>query len=125
MKDQINELCAQLGDDQNGRKLLLDVMLKAADYVRAVSVMEATLLVSNAEGKEHRDMAALLDRNRSLAHDALIDSLNISCRYLAKHYPEVPAGGIYPEPTHLLERNRRAIGDWAGKIVNELFVNRL
>ncbi len=124
MKARISEILAVIGDDQNGRKLLLEVITKAGDYVRAVTVMESTLLVTKATGEELREMSTLLDRNRSLAHDALIDSLNISSRYLAKNFPAAPAGGIYPEPSHLLDRNRRAIGHWAGQLVNELFTER-
>jgi hypothetical protein len=86
--------------------------------------MESELLTTVADGEERRTLSERLDRNRTLAHNALIDALNGSSRYLAENYPDLPPGGIYPEPSPLMDRNRRAIGDWAGRVVTEMFVGR-
>lgn len=104
--------------------LVLDVIRRSGEYVVEVNLLEAELMKSG-EGEEYRHLTTELDWRRSQCHDALIDAINISCRYLAKNYPdELPPGGIYPEPSHLIERNRRAIGDWAGTVVNGLFAAR-
>ena len=124
MKKRLLQALELIGDDLQGRKLIDQALAAAADYVRAVIAMESGLTTSILEGKELRDLTERLDRNRSLAHNSLIDTLNISARYLSRTYPECPPGGIYPEPSHLLDRNRRAIGDWAGKIVQEIFIGR-
>jgi hypothetical protein len=109
-------------DDQQGRELMRRALVAAADYVRTVTAMETERLTSSAEGEERRSLTEQLDRNRTLAHNALIDALAISSRHCARHHPEeIPAGGIYPEPADLIDRNRRAIGDWAGRVVDELF----
>jgi len=110
--------------DGTGTGLVLDVLKRCGEYVSAVVALEAGYLMI-ADGDDYRQTIQGLDRRRSQCHDALIDAVIISCRYLNKNYPgSVPDGGIYPDPTHLLERNRRAIGDWAGKISNALFLNR-
>jgi hypothetical protein len=111
-----------MSDDPHGQELVGRALVAAADYVRAVVAMEAGLLTTRAEGEERRSLSEQLDRNRTLAHNALIDALVISSRYCARHHPEdIPAGGVYPDPDHLMDRNRRAIGDWAGRVVDELF----
>lgn len=125
MKKLLAEVLEMLADDQQGRKLVDHVLIAAAYYVRTVVAMESALLTTLAEGEERRELTEHLDRNRTLAHNALIDSLNICVRYLNIQYPgQCSVGGIYPEPSQLLDRNRRAIGDWAGRIVNELFTSR-
>src|SRR5512133_26213 len=113
-----------LKDDSAGTSLVRDVIKRCGEYVSAVTSLEAGCLMC-AEGEEYRQQTAELDMRRSQCHDALIDAINISCRYLVRHYPaDLPPGGIYPEPSHLLDRNRRAIGDWAGRVVSELFIKR-
>lgn len=121
---QVRRVMAAAKDDPAGTGLVLDVIRRSGEYVVAVNLLEAELMKSG-EGEEHRRQICESDRRRSQCHDTLIDAINISCRYLAKQYPgELPEGGIYPEPAHLIDRNRRAIGDWAGRIVNELFTTR-
>lgn len=124
MIERIREVLDTIGDDAQGRKLVTQVLQAAADYVRAVTAMEGELLGTLADGEERRQLTERLDRNRTLAHNALIDALNICTRYLGKGYPDLPPGGIYPEPAHLMDRNRRAIGDWAGRVVTEFFTTR-
>ena len=125
MKNRVQCILNELGDDQQGKKLVGAVLKATAEYVRAVTLMEAELMASTLDGAELRNLTEILDRSRTLAHNALIDALNICTRYLTNNYPDMnPANGIYPEPSHLIERNRRAIGDWAGRIVHELYTTR-
>ena len=121
---QIRTAILLLKDDPAGSSFVRDVIKRCGEYVSAVNTLEAACLMS-AEGEEYRQQTTELDMRRSQCHDALIDAINISCRYLARHYPgDLPPGGIYPQPSHLLDRNRRAIGDWAGQVVTQLFIKR-
>lgn len=122
--ERIRQVVRVLGDDPSGQSLVKDVLRRVGDYVTAVNRLEVELLVGG-EGAEYRQEIEELDRRRSQGHDALIDAINICCRYLMKQYPDrVPPGGVYPEPGHLINRNRRAIGDWAGAVVAGLFASR-
>jgi hypothetical protein len=121
---QLRRVMAVIKDDPTGTGLVLDVVRRAGEYVAAVNLLEAELM-RPGEGEEYRRRVGDLDRRRSQCHDALIDAVNISCRYLAKSYPgELPPGGLYPDPDHLIGRNRRVIGDWAGALVSGLFSGR-
>lgn len=114
----------ELKNDDRGTMLVLDVIKRCGEYVSAVVALEAGYHMT-AEGEDYRQKMTDLDRRRSQCHDALIDAIIICCRYLITHYSgKFPDGGIYPDPTHLLEINRRAIGDWAGRISNSLFLSR-
>lgn len=106
-------------------RLIRDVLRCAEQYVAAVCQMEAELLFADPEGALYREQMQALDQNRTLAHNALLDAINICNRYLRKLLGEaMPPGGIYPDPEHITNANRRAIGNWAGKVVEELFVAR-
>lgn len=106
-------------------RLIRDVVRCAGTYVSAVNELELELLCADPTGQQYRDTIENLDRNRTLAHNGLIDSINICNRYLRKLLGDaMPPGGIYPEPDHIANGNRRAIGDWAGKLSNELFCHR-
>lgn len=106
-------------------RLIRDVLLCAQQYVAAVYQMETELLFVDPEGSLYREQVQALDQNRTLAHNALIDAINICNRHLRKLLGEsMPPGGIYPEPGHISSGNRRAIGDWAGNVVEALFVAR-
>lgn len=103
-------------------RLMRDVLRSAEQYVATVCQMEAELLFADPEGALYREQVQALDQNRTLAHNALLDAINICNRYLRKLLGEaMPAGGIYPDPEHIASANRRAIGDWAGRLVEQLF----
>ena len=120
----IHTALIELKNDDRGTMQVLDVVKRCGEYVSVVVAHEAGYHMT-AEGEDYRQKMLNLDKRRSQSHDALIDAIIICCRYLKKHYPgKFPDGGIYPDPTHLLERNRRAIGDWAGRISNAMFLSR-
>lgn len=121
----IKQVIMQASGDVVSCRLIKDVMSNAQGYVAAVCEMEAELLFANPEGPLYREQVQALDQNRTLAHNALIDAINICNRQLRKQLGDsMPPGGIYPEPGHISSGNRRAIGDWAGRIVEQLFCQR-
>jgi len=109
--------------DVTGLSLIAAVTNKAADYVSAVTATEAHLLAGGALGDEDY---IRLDKVRTLSHNALIDAINICNRYLlGKYRDELPATGIFDGPAEVLQKpDRRAIGDWAGELVAEMFATR-
>ena len=121
----IKQVVQQAAGDEVACRLIRDVLRCAEQYVAAVCQMEADLLFADPEGALYREQVQALDQNRSLAHNALIDVINICNRYLRKLLGDaMPPGGIYPDPEHIASANRRAIGSWAGKVVEGLFVAR-
>ena len=124
MKKRLHRILLIIGDDATGRQLIGKVLSTAIGYVQAVATMESELLLTLQDEADLRVLTKSLDDRRTAAHNALIDALNSCTRYLVRTCPECNEYGLYPEPIHLIERNRRAIGDWAGKIVQELFVER-
>lgn len=112
-----------LNDDTVGIKLTAEVFQKALNYVNAVNSLEHYLILKG----DDKDEIKRLDQRRTLAHNALIDAIKIANRYLFTHYGTevIPAGGVYSgDPLHLSKENRKAIGDWAGKLVFEVFMSR-
>lgn len=121
----LKQIITLVADEPVTCRLVRDVLSRVHEYLLAVNEMETELLFADAEGPSYRELVQNLDRNRTSAHNALIDSINICNRQLRKVLGDaMPPGGIYPEPTHISTGNRRAIGDWAGRLVEELFANR-
>ncbi len=121
-KSRILNIIKILMNDATGINLIADVLNKTLNYVNAVNILEHYVML----GGDDQDEIHRLDQRRTLAHNALIDSVNICNRYLFKNYKDaVPPGGVYSDdPLHLSPENRRAIGNWAGKLVSDVFENR-
>ncbi len=121
-KDRILNIIKILNNDATSINLTADVLNKALNYINAVNTLEHYVML----GGDDQDEIQRLDQRRTLAHNALIDSVNICNRYLLKNYKDaVPPGGVYSDdPLHLSSGNRRAVGNWAGKLVSEVFENR-
>jgi hypothetical protein len=120
---RIVELCNIIAGDATSITLIKEVLIKALNYVNAVNILEHYVML----GGDDQDEIQRLDQRRTLAHNALIDSVKITNRYLFSHYGGdiIPVGGIYSDaPLHLSTGNRRAIGDWAGRLVSEVFQSR-
>ncbi len=98
------------------RKMIKKMIHDAADYVRAVVVMETA--ASNIEGLDSADAKEIresTDRARSMAHDAFISSVNAVNRICDKHgVPHIYSGGA----------ERREYGDFAMEIVADIFAKR-
>ena len=75
------------------------------------------------EGEDLRELTEVLDKNRKLAHEALISDLHIFNRYLLKNYEDAPIGGLYSKSPDSI-RDRVAIADWAGELLAALFNER-
>ena len=122
-KERIIEILALIKEDKTATAITVEVMVKAVNYVDAVYNMETALA---ADKKIPAPEIAIMDQRRALAHNALIDSIFICNRYLFTHFERVPIGGIYSADPETLSpvTNRRAVGDWAGKLVAEMFDKR-
>lgn len=112
--NRIKELAECCNEVQ--RKMIKKMIHDAADYVRAVVVMETA--ASNIEGLDSADAKEIresTDRARSMAHDAFISSVNAVNRICDKH-------GVPPIYTGSAER--REYGDFAMELVEDIFANR-
>jgi len=121
----IRQVLVLVNNEPIASRLIRDVLRCAEQYVAAVCQMEAELLFADPEGALYREQVQALDQNRTLAHNALLDAINSCNRHLRRLLGDaMPPGGIYPEPAHISAGNRRAIGDWAGRLVEQLFRGR-
>lgn len=114
LRNRIAALCALCDEDE--RDLIETMIRSAADYVRAVVVMEAA--ASNYAGREAeqlRTTVAELDRSRRTVHNGLISSVDIVNRICAAH--DAPL--IYTG-----DEKRRHYGDFALSLVQEIFEAR-
>ena len=118
-------------NDSRGLKLIQELVDKCARYIDIASIAEAhskMLRSGNFAGGEGildvQRASENLDRNRKLAHDALISQLIIVNRYISSK-KDIPLGGIYSlDPRTLIEPyeydSRVKIGDWAKYLTNAL-----
>ena len=92
------------------------MMLSAAEYVRAVTVMEtASANVADRDFEEAREPKESTDRTRSNAHNDLIACVNAVNRICDKHgVLRVYTGG----------EARREYGDFAFALVSDVFTNK-
>ena len=112
--DKIRELVDRCNDME--RSLIQDMIHNAADYVRAVTIMEtAASNIAGLDADESKEAKQSTDRARSIAHDAFISSVNVVNRICDKHgVPRIYTGGT----------ERRAYGDFAMEIVADIFEKR-
>lgn len=102
--------------DADFREALQDMILAASTYVKAVISAECALHnFEGLTGEEKRERISSSDLHRQNAHNAFISAVNIVNR-LAKSagYPPVYTGG----------EDRRAYGDFAITIVDDMFARR-
>lgn len=119
-KLRIKTVLSIVKGNETAERLVAVVLTKAHLYVSAVCALETYLLTAagavDPVEREH------LGRLRSIAHNSLIDSIAICNRYILERFEAVPVGGVYDGSIlDLRDKNRRAIGDWAGDLVSELF----
>ena len=112
--DKIRELAKICTDGQ--RMLLREMIHDAADYVRAVTVMEtAASNIAGLDGDAAKDAIGTTDRARTVAHDAFIASVNVVNRICDKHeFPRIYTGGDA----------RREYGDFALELIGNIFAKR-
>lgn len=102
--------------NSEGRELIESMIKSAADYVKAVVVMESvTHNIEGLEGAAYREAAESADRSRKFAHDDLITAVNIVNRLC----------DIYGNArVYTGSDSRREYGDFALALVSEIFGNR-
>jgi hypothetical protein len=118
MNEGIYEYLKTLAASWNSedRELIQDMIKSAADYVKAVVIMESvTHNIEGLEGAAYREAAESADRTRKFAHDGLITAVNIMNR-LCDIYKS--------ERVYTGSENRREYGDFAMKLTSEIFENR-
>ena len=98
------------------RSMIKRMIHNAAEYVRAVVIMEtAACNVAGLDAAEAREAKESTDRARSLAHDAFISSVNSVNRICERRgVPPIYDGGC----------ERRAYGDFAIMLIDEIFNKR-
>lgn len=113
----MNELMQLAVKCNDGERYLIEKLLEnAADYVRAVIIMEASASnVQGLDGEEFRQDRQSTDRSRTYAHNAFISSVDSVNRICDKY--QLPR--IYTGSTE-----RRAYGDFALQLVTDIFENR-
>jgi len=119
-KLRIKTVLSIVKGDETAERFVAVVLTKAHQYVSAVCTLETYLLTAgDSVDPVERER---LDMLRSIAHNSLIDSIAICNRYILERFEAVPVGGVYDGSIlDLRDKNRRAIGDWAGDLVSELF----
>lgn len=119
-KNKINIIIETFSNLQDNDLLdvIEDLIQSAVEYIRKVTYLESALIVSakNKSGVEYRDYIQKLDENRSISHNALISNVKVVNRICKKYsLPLIYEGD---------ENDRVKIGNFAGELVNELFMTR-
>jgi hypothetical protein len=119
-REKINEFIKHISDSRDSEclELIEDLISSAAEYVKRVSILELGIMVGkhNKDGEEYREYIQNLDKQRSNAHNALINNLKIINR-LYRNNNMLP---IYKGN----EDNRVEIANFAQEIIDELFSTR-
>lgn len=124
--ERLEKVIRLAGEDEVAMSLLDKLLDSAERYFGTVVKMEARLKMARfrMDGDELRELVQTLDRNRHLAHEALLSNLHILNRYLFKEFgEEMPIGGIFSKDPEAI-RDRAAVGDWAGELLYALYANR-
>jgi hypothetical protein len=123
--DRLNIISRLVSQDEVAVSLLEKLLSTAEAYFGKVVLMESQLKTARLrlEGEDLRELTEVLDKNRKLAHEALISDLHIFNRYLLKNYQDAPIGGLYSKSPESI-RDRVAIADWAGELLAALFNER-
>ena len=108
---KLAELCNEIE-----RSMIKRMIHNAAEYVRAVVIMEtAACNIAGLDSADAREAKESTDRARSLAHDAFISSVNSVNRICERH--SMP-------PIYDGDAERREYGDFAIMLVAEIFTKR-
>ena len=119
-REKINEFIKVISETEGSECLHMmeDLIESASDYVRRVNVLEIGLMVGkyNKEGAEYREYIEKLDKQRSNAHNALINNVKIINRLCRKNNLQPIYQGN--------EEERVEIAEFAQQVVEELFSTR-
>ena len=111
---QINALVQLCDEDEC--ECIEEMIISSANYVQTVTEMECKALnFAKRSGDDFRSIVSASDSRRTNVHNGLISNVNIVNRICTMHdLPELYTGGI----------ERREYGDFAQKLVNEIFTQR-
>lgn len=111
---QINTLVTFCDEDEC--ECIEEMIISAANYVQAVTEMECKALnFAKRSGDDFRSTVSAADSRRTNVHNGLISNVNIVNRICAMHdLPELYTGSD----------QRREYGDFAQKLVHEIFTQR-
>ena len=128
-KDRVIEILKIVQEDEKAVELITQTLTSIFRYVETIYTMETNvkLLAFRWEGEDLTERIERHDKNRRRAHDALIANLNATTRYLNENFSEeLPDNtGIYNgDSSHLTEKNRLAIADWAIELEHEILLQR-
>lgn len=114
MLQELLKLVSVCDDDE--RELIEKMICAAGDYARAVVIHRTRAMnVAGVGGEELRNRVTAADRDRTSAHNVLIDSVNIVNRLCAFHnMAPIYTGG----------NARREYGDFAIALTDEVFADR-
>lgn len=112
-------------DDNTAISLLEKLIESAVNYISSVIKMEHSYKkFLEYQTEELKEESSHLDKQRTIAHNDLISSLQAFNRYIIKNYQEdVPVGGIFSKDPHAIH-NRRAVGDWAMELISSIYARR-
>lgn len=117
-REKLDTIIAVLKDDEDALDIIKAVIENAVAYVEKVTVLEGILLTARyiSSMDDYRSKVESADSDRSLAHNALINKITILNRLCEQNdLPKLYEGDL---------GIRRDIGEFAGELVNELFVTR-
>lgn len=114
LMEQLAALTALCDEDE--RDLIEKMVLSASNYVRAVTEMKAkSLNYAGRTGDDLRTAAEQSDRERTNCHNALIAHVDIVNRICGFHQQP---------PIYTGSSARREYGDFAIRLVSEIFAQR-
>ena len=105
-------------DDSDYLDLAKDLVISASEYVHSVNALEISIIVDKytEDSTEYRESIEKLDKQRSIAHNALITKVKIVNRICRAH--EIPIIFVGNEEARI------EIADFAHELVAEFFNNR-
>ncbi|TYO96745.1 uncharacterized protein DUF3232 [Geothermobacter ehrlichii] len=123
--DRFNIISRLVCQDEVAVSLLEKLISSAEHYFSKVVEMETRVRLARLriDGEELRELTEVLDKNRTMAHEALISDLHVFNRYLMKNYEDAPVGGIFSKDPDAI-RNRVAVADWAGELLAAIYQER-
>lgn len=122
-KERFTQIEQIVKGEETAEGFLWDVLMSADKYVSRVVNMGAQIQKANItslDRGEYQEVVKEMDEARRMSHESLISNLHCCNRYLFNKFgDEIPVGGVYSLPPESI-RDRSAIGDWAGYLVEAM-----
>lgn len=128
--DRYQQIVALLTEikDERGLRLVRELVEKCRAYIQVVTQTETHIKIlemRDVSPEDYRASVSNMERNRNMAHNALMSQLIIANRYLFNKKElegKIPAGGLFSLNTESI-RNREAVADWAHYLIRALILN--